>query len=76
MSTITIKEVRVNLPKFRELRGEMTLKKYAEKTGLKPDMLSKIERGDRWTMLEAFADFCQKTNQEPNSFFQIVKEIS
>lgn len=54
----------------------MTLKKYAEKTGLKPDMLSKIERGDRWTMLEAFADFCQKTNQEPNSFFQIVKEIS
>lgn len=76
MSTVTIEKVRVNFPKFRELRGEMSLEKYAEKTGLKPDMLSKIERGERWTMLEAFAEFCKKTNQEPNAFFEIVKKIT
>lgn len=76
MSTVTIEEVRVNYPKFRELRGDVPLDKYAEKTGLKPDMLSKIERGERWTMLQSFADFCKKTNQEPNAFFEIVKKIS
>lgn len=76
MSTTTIERVKVNFPKFRELRGDLSLEKYAEKTGLKPDMLSKIERGERWTMLEAFADFCQITNQEPNTFFEIVKKIA
>lgn len=76
MSNVTIEKVKVNFPKFRQLRGEDSLAEYAVKTGLKPDMLSKIERGERWTMLQAFAEFCERTNQEPNSFFEISKKIS
>lgn len=76
MSNVTITEVKVNYPKFRQLRGEKSLEEHAEIVGLKPDMLSKIERGERWQMLERFAEFCQRTNQEPNTFFEIVKKIS
>lgn len=76
MSNVTIERIKVNFPKFRELRGNLSLEKYAEKTGMKPDMLSKIERGERWTTLEAFADFCKTANQEPNAFFEIVKKIA
>lgn len=77
MSTVTVEKVKVNVPKFRELRGEKSLSEYAEKLGIKPDMLSKIERGERWEpTLRRFAEFCQKTNQEPNAFFEIIKKIS
>jgi transcriptional regulator with XRE-family HTH domain len=76
MSTTTIENVKVNLPKFKALRGNQSLAEFAEKNGLKPDMYSKIERGDRWTTLNKFAEFCVKTNTEPNDFFEIVKKIS
>jgi transcriptional regulator with XRE-family HTH domain len=76
MSSVTIEKVSLNIPKFKEVRGALSLEQYAEKTGFKPDMLSKIERGERWTTLKRFAELCQKTNREPNDFFEIVKKIS
>lgn len=76
MSQITIEQIKVNLPKFRQVRGGKTLKEYSAITGINADMLSKIERGERWTTLNAFAEFCRRTNQEPNAFFEIVKKIS
>ena len=77
MSQVTIEKVTVNLPKFRQVRGDLTFEEHSENIGLKPDMLRKIERGDRWkSTLARFAEFCEKTNQEPNNFFEIVKKIS
>jgi transcriptional regulator with XRE-family HTH domain len=76
MSKVTIEKVKVNPVKFKELRGDMSLAEFSENIGIKPDMLSKIERGERWKTLEKFAEFCVRTNQEPNAFFEIVKKIS
>lgn len=76
MSDITITQVKVNYPKFKQLRGDRSLSEHAATVGITPDMLSKIERGERWKMLETFAAFCQRTNQEPNAFFEIIKKIS
>jgi len=77
MSTVTIERVKVNTPKFKEVRGDLSLSKHAENTGISVDMLSKIERGKRWhTTLQRFAAFCERTNQEPNAFFEIIKKIS
>lgn len=76
MSKVTIEQVKVNPLKFKEVRGELSLAEFAENIGIKPDMLSKIERGDRWKTLQKFAEFCARTNQEPNAFFEIVKKIS
>jgi len=45
MSKVTIQQITVNLPKFKEVRGDHSLAEFAETTGIKPDMLSKIERG-------------------------------
>lgn len=77
MSSTTIERVTVNVPKFRQIRGDLSLAEHAEKVGLSPDMASKIERGHRWKKtLDRFAEFCERTNQEPNAFFEIVKKIS
>jgi hypothetical protein len=76
MSTTTIKAIKVNFPKFREVRGDKSLVEHAETIGLTPDMWYKIERGDRWKHLQKFADLCVKMNKEPNEFFEIVKQIS
>lgn len=77
MSETTIERVSLNTAKFKQVRGDTPLAEHAEKIGLSIDMLSKIERGQRWRApLERFAEFCQKTNQEPNAFFEIVKKIS
>lgn len=76
MSDVKITQVKVNYPKFKQLRGGLSLAEHSENVGLKPDMLSKIERGERWQMLERFANFCERTNQEPNAFFEISKKIS
>jgi hypothetical protein len=76
MSNVTIEKVVVNLPKFREVRGDLTLADFAETIDIKADMYSKIERGKRWTTLQRFAEFCMQTNREPNDFFEIVKKLS
>lgn len=76
MSRQTIEKVHVNLTKFKEARGEQSLAEFAETTGFNADMLSKIERGKRWTTLQKFAEFCQRTNLEPNNFFEIIVKKS
>lgn len=76
MSEVTITQVKVNYPKFKQLRGDQSVEEHAEKVGFKPDMVRKIERGQRWKSLQTFADYCTATNQEPNAFFEIVKKIS
>ena len=76
MSNVTIEKVSVNLLKFKEVRGDLSLAEFADNTGVKPDMLSKIERGERWTTLQKFAEFSVKTNREPNDYFEIVKKIA
>jgi transcriptional regulator with XRE-family HTH domain len=77
MSFETIEKVTVKRDKFRQLRGDLGRAEFAEKLGIKPDMLSKIERGERWqTTLERFANYCERSGTEPNAFFEIVKKIS
>lgn len=76
MSITTIEDVKVNVPKFKQIRGEQSLREFAENVGVKADMYSKIERGKRWTTLQKFAEFCVRTNLEPNDFFQITKKTS
>lgn len=77
MSSVTIEKVTVNPRKFREIRGDRSHKEFAEITGVSAQMLDKIERGERWSKtLTKFAEFCRRSNTEPNTFFEIVKKIS
>ena len=77
MTQETIERVKVNVPKFKQIRGERTREEFAEITGVSVQMLQLIETGKRWKpALDRFAEFCQKTNQEPNAFFEIVKKLS
>lgn len=77
MSQETIERVRVNIPKFKQIRGERTVHDFSEITGVSPQMLVLIEKGKRWNKtLQRFADFCERTQTEPNAFFEIVKKLS
>lgn len=72
MNQKTIETVEVNLPKFKEVRGDMSLSEFAELVGYKVDMVSKIERGKRWAQtLQKFGEYCARTNSQPNDFFTI-----
>lgn len=73
----TIEQVKLNPQKFRQLRGDQSKAEFAKRLGFSTDMVSKIERGDRWhASLERFAEFCETTGTEPNAFFEIVKKLS
>ena len=77
MSQETIERVRVNIPKFKQIRGERTHDEFSQITGVKPQMLYLIEKGKRWKpILEKFAEFCERTGTEPNAYFEIVKKLS
>lgn len=77
MSCETVERVKVNLPKFKQVRGDRTRAEFAEITGISEQMLYKIERGERWKdTLARFAAFCERTKTEPNAFFEITKKLS
>lgn len=77
MSCQTIERIKVNPAKFKQVRGDMSREEFARKTGVSEQMQILIEKGARWQKtLDKFADFCLRTNQEPNAFFEIVKKIS
>ena len=60
-----------NPEKVRAVRGNTSLSQFAEKTGVKPDLLSKIERGQRKPSIETLIQLCSGTNTFPNDFFDI-----
>ena len=77
MSCETIEQVRVNIGKFKQIRGGETQEEFAKRAGVSVQMLRLIEKGERWEKtLSRFATFCQRTGTEPNAFFEIVKKIS
>jgi transcriptional regulator with XRE-family HTH domain len=77
MSSETIEKVTTNPSKFATVRGKRSYQEFSELTGISAQMLNKIERGERWkATLDKFAEFCRRTNTEPNAYFEIVKRIS
>lgn len=63
--------IKWNPQKVKTVRGEESLSQFAVKTGLKLDLLSKIERGKRKPSLETLEQLCATTNKFPNDFFDI-----
>ena len=77
MSCETIEKITANPRKFATIRGDRSYQEFSELTGVSVQMLAKIEKGQRWMKtLDRFADFCRRTNTEPNAYFEIVKKIS
>lgn len=60
-----------NPEKVRAVRGVDSLSQFAEKTGIKLDLLSKIERGKRRPSIETLIRLCSRTSKFPNDFFDI-----
>ena len=71
MSADTTTVIAFNPNKVRAVRGNESLSQFAEKTGVKIDLLSKIERGKRKPSIETLVQLCSGTNRFPNDFFDI-----
>lgn len=71
MSTENTSIVRFSPERLKAIRGEMSLKDFAEKTGFKYDYLSKVERGQRNLSIDGLSQLCSATNKFPNDFFDI-----
>ena len=72
MSVEVTPKIVFNPDKVRAVRGQDSLTQFAEKTGIKVDLLSKIERGQRTPSMNTLTTLCTRTNKFPNDFFDIL----
>jgi DNA-binding Xre family transcriptional regulator len=72
MSAEKVIEVRWKPTVFQAIKNQIKRSETREKTGLSPVFLDKLAANEKKLSIDRLIDLCQKTNLQPNDFFEII----